>query len=81
MVPMLTPQDRQLLDFEATHEGNHPAKPSLIRLRFGIDEARYYQKVIRLMGEPEVVAEYTMMVHRFRRRMERLQGVRRARLG
>lgn len=77
---MLTPHDRQLLNFETAHEGPSPHKPQLIRRHLGITEATYYQALIRIMREPGAVQEFPQLVYRHLARRARLSDLRSRRL-
>jgi hypothetical protein len=59
--------DRAILAFESEwwrHAGN---KERVIRERFGLSPARYYQRLNRLLEEPEALAQQPALVHRLAR--------------
>ncbi len=43
----------------------------------GVETVRYYQRLNRLIADPEVIAEYPQLVHRTRRLLNQRQRARR----
>ena len=65
----MTETDRAILDFEAAaswwkYAG---AKEQAIRERFDLSPTRYYQRLVRLLDDPEAEAYDAMTVRRLRR--------------
>ncbi|MBK0868340.1 MULTISPECIES: DUF3263 domain-containing protein [unclassified Saccharopolyspora] len=67
--------DRAILIFEGEFWRHRGSKERLIQEKFGMSPARYYQRLNRLLDEPEALAQYPVLVNRLlRRRAERAQG-------
>lgn len=69
----MTETDRAILDFEAdAHWWKYAgAKESAIRERFGLSATGYYQRLVRLLGDPEAEAYRPAVVRRLRSRVRR----------
>lgn len=66
--------DRAILAFESEwwrYAGN---KERVIRERFGLSANRYYQRLNRLLDQPEAMAEQPTLVNRLLRLREARQG-------
>lgn len=59
--------DRRILDFEQKWWRNAGAKADAIMAEFGLSETRYYQKLNRLLDEPDALAYAPGLVKRLRR--------------
>lgn len=59
--------DRRILDFEAKWWRTAGAKADAIMAEFGMTQTRYYQKVNRLLDDPEAAAYAPALVKRLRR--------------
>ncbi|GAC71099.1 DUF3263 domain-containing protein [Gordonia soli] len=63
----MTDEDRRLLDFAGKHwrfAGNHAAA---IDAEFGISITRFWQRVNRLLDDPDALAHNPVVVNRLRR--------------
>lgn len=67
----MTDDDRALLDFEEAHPRNTNRKEALVSEQFGIPLARYYQRLLTLLKEQEVVAAYPQLAKRIKTRQRR----------
>lgn len=64
--------DRDILAFESEFWRYPGSKERVIQERFGLTPARYYQRLNRLLDEPEVLAQHPVLVNRLlRKRAER----------
>lgn len=64
--------DRAILTFEGEFWRYPGSKERVIQERFGITPARYYQRLNRLLDEPEALAQHPVLVKRLlRQRAER----------
>lgn len=61
---------REVLDFERAAESTAGRKVALIRDRFGLSPAGYYQLLNRLIDRPEALEYDPMLVQRLRRLRE-----------
>lgn len=70
----MTDTDRSILAFECEWWHHAGTKERLIQERFGISAIRYYQRLNRLLDDPESLAEQPALVKRLlRQRDEREQ--------
>lgn len=67
---MLTDTQTEILEFEDTHPLHNSRKGNMIRERFGLKEARYYQIVTNLMLDPDVLPLFPQLVKRWMRRRD-----------
>jgi uncharacterized protein DUF3263 len=72
---------RDVLDFERTTENLATGKVGVIRDRFGLSPAGYYQLLNRLIDRPEALEYDPMLVQRLRRLRETRRRVRFGRAG
>ncbi len=77
---MLTDRDRAMLDIEAQRWLNPGVKVAVIRERFLLSEAAYYQALETLIDNPDAEAAEPALVHRLRRLRERRQVARGAKV-
>ena len=63
----MTDRDRDVLAFEARWHRHGGAKEDAIRDELGLEPARYYQLLGRLIDSPDAVAHDPMLVGRLRR--------------
>jgi hypothetical protein len=68
----VTDDDRSLLEFEDANPRNDGAKEKLIRDTFGLSNIRYYQRLNRVIRDPEAIAAYPLVASRTIRRLETL---------
>ncbi len=59
--------DRAILDFESQWWRHAGVKERDIRERFGLTPTRYYQRLNRLLDEPEALEQHPTLVNRLRR--------------
>lgn len=59
--------DHAILAFEAEWWRTPGNKERVIRERFGLSAARYYQRLNRLLDQPEALAEQPTLVNRLLR--------------
>lgn len=59
--------DRAILDFESQRWRYTGNKERVIQERFGLSPTRYYQRLNRLLDEPEAVAQQPALVNRLLR--------------
>ncbi len=62
--------DFRLLEFEDAHPRHDHGKEASLLSEFGLTPAGYFQRLFRLLEEPEVIATYPSV----RRRLLRLRG-------
>lgn len=67
----MTDDDRALLHFEEAHPRNTNRKEAAVAEQFGIPLARYYQRLLRLVQQQEVVAAYPQLASRILRRLSK----------
>lgn len=67
LVPLLSDRDQTIIEFEAAWTRGGGAKEALIRDRFGLSYARYYQLVNRILDDPVALAAMPFEVKRLRR--------------
>ncbi|WP_443070006.1 DUF3263 domain-containing protein [Subtercola sp. YIM 133946] len=77
---MVSGDEHTLLAFEDAHPSPYPAKESDVRAAFGMSLPRYYQKLLQLVQQPDVVAEFPQLAKRMLERQERARRAREARL-
>ncbi|GIG27135.1 DUF3263 domain-containing protein [Cellulomonas denverensis] len=70
---MLSAQDRAALDLEARFWHFAGTKEMAIRRELGESPIRHYQRVVRLLGDPEAIAYAPMTCARLRAVLERRQ--------
>lgn len=78
---MLTDTDRAMLDLERQWWQRPGSKEQAIRDRMGLDPARYYQCLSRLLDRPEALAADPVTIGRLRRLRDSRALTRRARAG
>ncbi|WP_285589870.1 DUF3263 domain-containing protein [Herbidospora sp. NBRC 101105] len=66
----LSPQDRDILAFEAGWWRHPGAKEQAIKDTFGMSTTRYYQVLAGLIDRPEAVAADPALVNRLRERRD-----------
>jgi len=66
----MTDTDRAILAFESEWWQHAGTKERLIHERFGMSAIRYYQRLNRLLDEPEAMAEHPALVKRLLRQRE-----------
>lgn len=59
--------DRAILAFESEWWRNAGNKDRVIRERFGLSTTRYYQRLNKLLDEPEALAQQPTLVNRLLR--------------
>ncbi|GAA4858583.1 DUF3263 domain-containing protein [Saccharopolyspora rosea] len=59
--------DRAILAFEKEHWHYAGNKERVIQERFGLSPTRYYQRLNRLLDEPEALAQQPALVKRLQR--------------
>lgn len=64
---MLSIADRELLEFELDNLRQTGPKEEAVRQRFGVSMARYYQRVNRVIDDPEALAALPREVHLLQR--------------
>jgi hypothetical protein len=62
--------DRAILAFEKEHWHYQGNKERVIQERFGVSPNRYYQRLNRLLDEPEALAQQPALVKRLLNRRE-----------
>lgn len=67
---------QDILDFERERPGPTIPKQILVRARFGLSSARYYQLLNRLIDRPEALRYDPMLVQRLRRLREARRATR-----
>lgn len=69
----MTETDRAILGFEHEHHWwkYRGSKEAQIRERFGLSATGYYQRLVRLLGDPEAEAYRPAVVRRLRSRVRR----------
>lgn len=65
---MLSDSDRAVLDFEGRFWKYAGTKEAAIAAEFGISVVRYYQRLVRLLDDPEALAYAPALIYRLRRR-------------
>ncbi|RRO19243.1 DUF3263 domain-containing protein [Saccharopolyspora rhizosphaerae] len=70
--------DRAILDFEREHWKYQGNKERVIQERFGFSPNRYYQRLNRLLDEPEALAQQPALVKRLLNRRDQRAQRRRA---
>ncbi|GAA2070975.1 DUF3263 domain-containing protein [Williamsia deligens] len=73
----MTDDDRALLAFEKQWWRTPGAKENAIREQFGISTTRYYQRLTRILDNPEALADDPVLVRRLQR-IRDARAVRRA---
>lgn len=63
----MTDEDRLLLDFAAGTYRDRGAHADAVRAELGMSVTRYWQRIGRLLGDPEAVAYSPVVVNRLRR--------------
>lgn len=63
----MTDEDRRILDFERQWWRHAGAKADAIDAEFGLTVTRYYQKLNRLLDDPDALAYAPQLVNRLRR--------------
>lgn len=64
---MIDDRARTILDLEAEPVMPRGVKERLIRERLDVTPTRYYQLLVRIIGDPEAVAYSPVVVNRLRR--------------
>ncbi|MEU6268208.1 DUF3263 domain-containing protein [Saccharopolyspora shandongensis] len=62
--------DRDILDFESEHWHYQGNKERVIQERFGFSPNRYYQRLNRLLDEPEALQQQPALVKRLQNRRD-----------
>jgi hypothetical protein len=62
--------DFRVLEFEDAHPHNDTAKETALRHEFDLSPTEYFQRLFRLIEEPEVLSTYPQV----RRRLVRMRG-------
>lgn len=62
--------DRAILAFEQEHWHYQGNKERVIQERFGFSPTRYYQRLNRLLDEPEALQQQPALVKRLQRRRD-----------
>ncbi|GAA0532939.1 hypothetical protein GCM10011581_17730 [Saccharopolyspora subtropica] len=65
--------DRAILAFEQEHWHYQGNKERVIQERFGVSPNRYYQRLNRLLDEPEALQQQPALVKRLQRRRDERQ--------
>lgn len=63
--------DRAILDFENEWWRHSGTKERLVQERFGLSATRYYQRLNRLLDDPEALEQAPALVHRLLRVRDR----------
>lgn len=63
---MLTDADRAALDLESCTWVHHVARDEAIRTRLGVSPTRHYQRIVRLIDDPDAIAYAPVTVSRLR---------------
>lgn len=63
----LPPRDRSILDFERDWQRHGEAKLDAVQSEFGLNSARYYQILNRIIDSPAALAYDPMLVRRLQR--------------
>lgn len=74
----MTDDDRAILDFVGRWWHNAGAAESAIRDELGLSAVRYYQRLTRLLDDPEALAYAPVTVNRLRRVRDARATARRA---
>lgn len=64
----LSPQDRELLEFEEAWWKRPGPKAAAIKARFGFSASAYYRRLAPLVDSAEALAHAPLLVRRLRRR-------------
>ena len=64
----MTDDDRALLEFEEQHPRDTGRKDAAIAETFGLSPARYYQRLLHVVGQSDALEAYPMLVKRVLRR-------------
>lgn len=63
----MTDDDRRLLDFAARTYRDRGAHADAVRTELGLSVTRYWQRIGRLLDDPDAIAHNPVVVNRLRR--------------